>query len=138
MQKLNILIKPQFVEPIRSGRKIHTIRANYEFWKRFDYQECSIRVWTGKPRRSPQREVFKRIIHVQPIRLWHNKTLDGHKMPPEFYATNGTAIENSVLAKNDGFESVDDFMNWFYNYKDGILAVLHFTNFWYEPEGVKT
>lgn len=45
--------------------KLHTIRANYEFWKnRFEQIEkgeacLSIRQWTGKPYRSKQVEIAR-------------------------------------------------------------------------------
>jgi hypothetical protein len=44
------------------------------------------------------------------------------------------------LAKNDGFYDVDgdpntdDFIDWFYDYPDGVMALIHFTNFMYGGE----
>lgn len=52
-----------FRENILAVKKIHTIRNNYEFWKkRIDEVQngnavLSIRVWTGKPYASPQEEI---------------------------------------------------------------------------------
>jgi len=49
------------------GAKIHTIRTNYDYWKRYDGKERSFRVWTGRPYRSPQREFCRSRIGVQPL-----------------------------------------------------------------------
>jgi hypothetical protein len=133
---MNILINPRFVEPLLDGRKIHTLRQNYSFWKRHDGKECSIRIWEGKPYWSKQKEICTKIIHVQAIIICHNKTLDGAKMPPHFLGPHG-GIENFILAMNDRFFDnernvcEDDFTDWFYNYHDGTLAVLHFTDYRY-------
>jgi hypothetical protein len=133
---LNILINPRFVTPLLDGRKIHTIRNNYEFWKRHDGKVCSIRIWDGKPYRSKQQDICQKIIHVQPILIYHNETLDGSKIPPMFCGRYGR-IDTFTLAMNDGFFDdkrnvcKDDFIDWFYDYPDGKLAVLHFTDYWY-------
>jgi hypothetical protein len=133
---MNILINPRFVEPLMNGRKIHTIRKNYPFWKRYDGRECSIRIWEGKPYRSKQKEICKKTIHVQPILIYHSETLDGGKMPPRFLGRYG-GIENFILAMNDGFFDdernvcEDEFTDWFYDYPDGLLAILHFTDYRY-------
>ena len=53
-----------FPEAIKQGVKIHTIRANYPLWeKRIKEVEegrarLSVRIWTGKPYNSPQKEIF--------------------------------------------------------------------------------
>jgi hypothetical protein len=133
---VNILINSRFVTPILDGRKIHTIRKNYEFWKRHDGKYCNIHIWKGKPYRSKQQNICKKIIHVQPILIYHNENLDGAKMPPVFLGQHGR-IDIFSLAMNDGFFDEnrnvceDDFIDWFYDYPDGKLAVLHFTDYWY-------
>jgi hypothetical protein len=133
---MHILINPRFVTPLLDGRKIHTVRKNYAFWKHHSGKECGIRVWEGKPYRSKQREICKKRIHVQPILICRNKTADGHKMPPVFLGKQGR-IETFRLAMNDGFFDEennvcgDDFIKWFYDYPDGALAVLHFTDYRY-------
>jgi hypothetical protein len=133
---LNILITPRFITPLLDGRKIHTIRKNYKFWKHHDGKECNIRIWEGKPYRNKQQDIYKKIIHVQPILIFHNETLDGNKMPPGFMGKFG-GIDAFTLAMNDGFFDdkrnvcEDDFIDWFYDYPEGTLAVLHFTNYRY-------
>jgi hypothetical protein len=132
---MNILINPRFVTPLLGGRKIHTIRKKYNFWKRHDGKICNIRMWEGKPYRSKQRDICQKIIHVQPILIYHQETLDGYKMPPIFLGKHGR-IETFTLAMNDGFFDdrdvcEDEFIDWFYDYPDGKLAVLHFTDYRY-------
>ena len=133
---MNILINPRFVAPLLDGRKIHTIRKNYNFWKHHDGKVCNIRIWEDKPFRSKQCDICQKTIHVQPIIIVHEKTFDGHKMPPEFFGKQGR-INILILAMNDGSSDdernvcEDDFIDWFYDCPDGILAVLHFTNYRY-------
>jgi hypothetical protein len=106
--------------------KIHTIRGNYDFWKRFEGQDVALFTWEGQPYRSKQR-VFcvKRIVSVQRM----------VKERGYFYVPRGlcdlvyAAIEK--LAKNDGFGEKQDFLDWFYDYPDGDMAILHFTGFRY-------
>ena len=53
-----------FIVSIAKFEKIHTIRANYELWEKRIAEinkgnaVLSVRVWTGKPYRSKQREMF--------------------------------------------------------------------------------
>jgi hypothetical protein len=135
-RKINILINPRFEAPVLDGRKIHTIRKNFDFWNRFDGKECGIRIWKGSPYRSKQKEICKKTIHVQPLLLYHNKTLDGYKMPAVFCGKHGR-IEKFILAMHDGFFDdrgdvcEDEFIDWFYDYPDGRIAVLHFTDYRY-------
>jgi hypothetical protein len=42
------------------------------------------------------------MIHVQPILIYHNETLDGAKMPPVFLGKRDR-IDIFSLAVNDGF-----------------------------------
>jgi hypothetical protein len=125
---MNILFNRRFVEPILGGQKIHTIRANYGFWARHDGDECSFRVWTGKPYRSPQQEFCRKVIHVQKceVRFLNFKPGFG------FYRNNGawTHIPNCILAKNDGLSEAE-FERWFKGYPIGEMACLHFTGFRY-------
>jgi hypothetical protein len=110
-----------FESLIDSGVKIHTIRGNYELWrKRFDEINnrnafLSVREWEGKPYNSKQKELFR------------------------FYDVHGIGVEKcylidmdrETLAKNDGL-TLPDFKEWFKNY--GVLtplAIIHFTKFRY-------
>jgi hypothetical protein len=133
---MNILINHRFIGPLLDGRKIHTIRQNYNFWKRHDGKTCTIRTWEGRPYRSKQRDICQKTIYVQPILITHDETSNGNKILPRFLGKNG-GIDTFILAMNDGFFDdkrnvcEDDFIDWFYDYPDGVLAVLHFTEYRY-------
>lgn len=127
-----------FETAIFEGTKIHTIRANYEYWKkRIEAVQngeaiISIRVWSGKPYASPQVEL-KRFskedgVGIQKLMfhsngLWTRSSID-----------NGDQIEKvsiKKLSENDGLEFVD-FLNWFEKYDiSQPLAIIHFTSFRY-------
>ena len=120
-----------------SLRKIHTIRANYDLWKRrIDEVNAgeavlSLRYWTGKPYNSKQQE-FARLgkdsgIGVQNLG-W---TLDHsfNDRPMIFPSCELISIED--LANNDGL-SFDDFEAWFKGYDlSKPMAIIQFTDFRY-------
>jgi hypothetical protein len=115
--------------------KIHTIRRNYDFWKGFEGQDVALFAWEGKPYRSKQR-VFcvKRLVSVQRVIIQRVKTTEGVKMPPAFYIEKPGYfhyLRETILAINDGFEDEDEFVDWFYNYPDWGMGILHFTDFKY-------
>jgi len=113
--------------------KLHTIRANYELWrKRFEKIDkgeayLSVRQWKGKPRRIKQEEIFRfdksddiGIQKMQKINdIW---CIDG-SLKSKLTTTN--------IARNDGL-SFPDFVNWFGTCSlDKPLAIIHFTEFRY-------
>jgi hypothetical protein len=110
--------------------KIHTVRQNYDFWKRFEGQDAALYAWQGKPYRSIQR-VFcvNQIDSVLPVlRDWSCFYFDGH------FLEDGHLLESSddLLFKNDGFESLNEFRDWFRDYPCTVdMAVVHFTEFRY-------
>lgn len=125
----------EFKDAFAKHQKIHTIRANYEFWrKRFEKiaagEAClSIREWVGKPygKGSTQRELCRlsREDGIGIERLMFDKSL---LLPHVNYKPVG--IGN--LANNDGL-SLDDWKEWFKHYDlKKPLAVIHFTNFRYK------
>jgi len=150
-----LMVSPQFEKAILDGIKIHSIRKNYQFWaKRIKAIKAgegylSLRCWTGTPRRSKHRE-FLRLenVGIQRIKIYHHETCDGGKMPPEFYCIKFDGkktleiINEDTLAKNDGFfdlfgdPNTDEFIDWFYDYPDGVMALIHFTNFRYGRDTV--
>jgi hypothetical protein len=109
--------------------KIHTIRQNYEYWKRFEGREAALFTWEGKPYRSKQ-QVFcvKRIVSVQKVTM--NKVTPKH---PVFFIPNGQSfwdrkyLSNYELCKNDGL-SFEAFNLWFSAYPEGDMAIIHFTD----------
>jgi hypothetical protein len=130
-----ISFNPRFVNEAGNDLvpgKIHTIRQSYDFWKRFEGKDAALFAWEGQPYRSKQR-VFcvKRIVSVQKIKK--SKPYGGccfslDSWPcPDLYC-----LYPNLVSKNDGFKSVEEFEDWFYDYPDGDMAVLHFTDFRYE------
>lgn len=117
------------------GYKKHTIRANYEFWKkRIDKvqeskAELSLRYWSGKPRQSKQ---------VEFLRLGKNDGVGIQKLifkKPDFPRIFKEKFFEypafSQLSKNDGL-SIQDFQEWFKPYDlSKPMAIIHFTPFRY-------
>ncbi|MCO6358197.1 hypothetical protein GBO34_19490 [Roseivirga pacifica] len=115
---------------IKQYEKIHTVRTNYGLWlKRLEEVQkglaiISVRIWTGKPYKSKQGEIFKydntRQVGVQKL------LFDGTK-----YWVGKNQISVDELSKNDGLTK-EQFMEWF---KDAPinepLAIIHFTSFRY-------
>lgn len=122
--------------------KRHTIRANYEFWrKRFEKigkgEAClSIRQWTGKPYRSKQVELARLTredgIGIQELHIVKEKL---NSRPIWLGYVDGNLQEGNLffplLAGNDGL-LLDDWKEWFkgYNFSKP-LAIIHFTKFRY-------
>jgi len=124
-----ISINPRFVNAAGNDLipgKIHTIRANFDFWQRYAGKDVAFFVWEGKPyqKGSKQKVVcVKRIVSVQSIKYFeHCFWVD------RFY---DWQIGTETIAKNDGFEDWRDFNKWFSGYKPGKMAVLHFTELQY-------
>lgn len=123
-----------FIKSMNKLEKVHTIRGNYPLWKkRFENiskgEAClSIRVWTGKPYRSKQKEIYN---------LEKTDGIGIEKM--ELYGMQGMGINQVTqyiapfedLAENDGL-SYSDFVEWFKGAKGGdTMAIIHFTEFRY-------
>lgn len=121
----------EFTKSILAKTKIHTIRANYELWrKRFEKIDkgeavLSLRYWSGQPYRSKQSE-FKRLQSTDGIGLQKLSRPDTYDCAP----IDGRGIEWDIVAANDGL-SFDDFKQWFRNPGQDPMAVIHFTNFRY-------
>jgi hypothetical protein len=103
--------------------KMHTIRKNFPFWKKFEGQDVVLFTWEGKPYRSKQR-VFcvKKLVNVQKVR---------HAGQGNFFDENERYVSTKQLAVNDGFKTEDNFIRWFLDYPSGEMALLHFTDFRY-------
>ena len=135
-----ISINPRFVnkagDDLIAG-KIHTIRQNYEFWKRFEGREVALFVWEGKPYRSKQRVLcVKWIMSVQEVDFRKKAELinyHGVNVTFQFFYKD-KAIPFGELSLNDGFRGElgpSEFADWFVNYPSGKMAILHFTDFRY-------
>ena len=121
----------RFEQKIRNKNKIHTIRANYEKWKRKIDQikngeaVLSIREWQGVPYHSKQNYLF-----------YYNQedALDVSKLTKDEngYLINDTIrVSEEELAKNDGL-TLDEFQEWFKVFPSEPMAIIHFSGFRYE------
>lgn len=135
-----------FAPKINDEIKIHTIRGNYEFWKkRIDKVNAglailSIREWTGKPYASKQVEL-KQLTSAGIQKI---NTLEVHKFGDYGYSL---AIDENIniygeqdidgetvktkrsLFENDGLTELD-FYAWF-NKPLKNPCIIHFTDFRY-------
>ena len=136
-----ISFNPRFVNKAGNNLiagKIHTIRQNYIFWKRFEGRDVALFTWEGKPYRSKQ-IIFcvKKIMNVQEIEV-DQLCVQGIHL--NFYFQ-GKRIKRSLIAVNDGFKiknynefkAEKELLLWFENnkYKSGKMAIIHFTDFKY-------
>ena len=134
-------------------KKIHTIRANYDLWKkRIDEVNAgnavlSIRYWSGNPYRSKQVEICRLTKEdgtgIQAIKmvdhgnftyiqisnddekpLLHSDCVDYDWMRSDIFLVNR-------ICKNDGL-SYEDFKAWFKGYDlSKPMAIIQFTKFRY-------
>lgn len=125
----------EFVEKLKAGVKLHTIRSNYGLWAKRAEQinagkmELSIRVWSGKPYRSQQIEVA-RLTKLGVQRVCITRMGADHEPAVEI---DGRIIDRgaSMLSKNDGLEYWDWF-SWFLKSTTQFEGViLQFTNMRY-------
>lgn len=130
-----------FEERLKSGRKIHTIRANYDWWKhnadkmKSGNFRFSIRQWSERPYNSKQIEIAcidDPNIGVQRIRL----TYDALTRTMDALIDESHSADVRDIAHNDGFDDLADFQEWFFGKepKDGAVfngVIIHFTPFRY-------
>lgn len=122
---------PQFVKPILSGEKIHTLRVDEKRrWK----VGMSIQMATGvrtKNYRCFRHDKCKGIQSVKIVlRRIPDIWVDGRVL---------SRLEVFMFARKDGFETLDDFVNWFargkYRRKKSdcvlVLRLIHWTDFRY-------
>lgn len=129
-------------QPKFEPAKLHTIRGNYDFWrKRFDEIEAgkaclSVRKWTGKPYASKQEEIA-RLTYRDGIGMELLCFADNHsKKDKELHRpiVGGTKeVDYTQLAMNDGL-SLQDWEDWFtygdYDLREP-MVIIHFTKFRY-------
>lgn len=128
-----------FGDKLKSGKKKHTIRRNYDLWalnaekmQRGNYM-LSVRQWTGRPYHSKQCEIHSsnEPIGVERITLNYRAANDSI-----FAEVGGYQIDPSDLAANDGL-SLTDFKEWFFgsvrDKEDASFTgvVIHFTKLRY-------
>lgn len=88
--------------------KLHTIRAGNR-WKQGD--KASLRVWYGKPYRSPQIVIAPdvELVEVYDFEIAKNPFPIG---PDVYHGVNSLYFELDQIAQNDGL-SMEDFLAWF-------------------------
>lgn len=127
-----------FKDSFLKGKKVHTIRANYNLWEARikEVQEgnavLSIRQWSRIPYRSKQNEIteLSKEDGVGIQKLTFNKDSNGMFFL-EDYDIDGKYIELDKLASNDGLLT-EDWSRWFKKYDlSKPMAVIHFTSFRY-------
>ena len=127
-----------FPEKIENKTKKHTIRGNYELWrKRFEQINkglacLSVRVWNGKPYRSKQFEIQ---------RYFNTDGIGVEKLEMTLLGWFVNDVESDVrtweLAMYDGL-SLRDFNDWFkgkVSVEMDPMAIIHFTKFRYGKYG---
>jgi hypothetical protein len=126
-----IAFNPRFINEAGNDlipSKIHTIRKNYDYWKKFEGKEVALFTWEDRPYRSKQK-VFcmKRIVSVQKVELKYKNGMQ------KWFEIDGIDITEPISV-NEGFwhkPSRNLIMSWFLNNNPGKMAILHFTNFKY-------
>lgn len=122
----------------KEHKKLHTIRANYDLWKkRFEKIAAgeavlSIRQWVGKPygKGSIQREIA-RLTYKDGIGIQKMLMIDKENFSIVFDTPFTTTVELKQLSENDGL-SFNDWREWFKGYDlSKPLAIIHFSPFRY-------
>lgn len=125
-----------FKDKILSGEKIHTIRGNYDLWKkRIDQVNAGthklvLKSWVGRPYYTSQEIVatFDKDsgLGVQKTTLYETCCSFENTFKTSFDAL-------LTISKNDGLE-YGDFWSWFDNKKYDLskpMAIIHLTGFRY-------
>lgn len=118
-----------FIDNIAIGNKKHTIRLNYELWKKRAQEVnsgrayLSVRTWSDKPYKSKQVIQFEYTsMDVQKIEL----------TPLGFFIDDyDSELMIKELANNDGL-SKQDFIDWFNPFPEEPCAVIQFGDFKYK------
>lgn len=121
-----------FLQAVKDGKKKHTIRGNYDYWenivKQVNASEAiiSVRQWSGRPYHSSPVEVFQ--LHEAEIERVHFERPTKQQPRKVAFIKIGdvkkTGADFDKVARNDGFNYVDDFMAWFPPVFDG--GIIHF------------
>ena len=121
-----------FPEKILNGTKTHTIRQNFEYWhkivKKVNSGEgvLSIRQWTGKPYKSYQQQLFVcQKLEIQ--KVFFRKAPKNKPFQKVFIQIDGemfTGVHFDKVAHKDGFNDVQDFIDWFPQEMNG--CIIHF------------
>lgn len=103
-----LVVKPRFEASILDGTKNTSIRPPRKDGRprATPGETLSIRVWTGRPYRSKQRELCQRVVKfVFPVVV----QFAGITRPD----LNGAALVRNRIAKDDGFQNWREMRAWF-------------------------
>lgn len=106
------LFQNRFEAPCLAGSKVHTIRGHRKDGKRRAKvgETVSLRVWTGKPYRSKQREFAQAVVEeVFPVSVEWN----GMRFGTHFYWDKVWLLKLDEVAIKDGFKDWPEMLNWF-------------------------
>jgi len=134
------ILKPFDAFSLGRAEKIHTIRENYDLWKKRISEvqagkaELSLRYWTGSPYNSrkdgSKQKEFLKLTKDHGVGI-QSVTLDFRT----FVSTvDGDGFNQTIdqIGRNDGFRSLRDFKDWFAHYDlTKPMAIIHFTHFRY-------
>lgn len=106
-----------FGKLLEVGRKIHTIRGNYDLWKVNEEKMksgkyfISVRQWSGRPYHSKQVEIaqIRTPILVQRMELRYNHRTDSITAETD----DKRWVDWMQIAYNDGMNT-EDFKEWFF------------------------
>ena len=97
-----ILFQPRFAALVVAGTKRQTVRPTRRY-KLIIGEAISLRVWTGKPYRSPQKELLPTTIRaVSPVYISRGGVFIGK-----------SAGDGEAFARADGFASFAALCDWF-------------------------
>ena len=123
----------EFKEKLLSGKKIHTIRSNAEYWKKIISEVnagkayLSIREWEGMPYKSGQVEIMQ--VHklgFEDVEI----RCDGQNIGIDISGKEANVMNIINVAHNDGLDIVD-FSAWFTGKEPFRGIIIHFTDFRY-------
>lgn len=115
--------KKQFVRPIMAGTKKHTIREDKtNRWK----AAMGIHMAVGVRTKNYYNFLWQQCISVQPIIIKRFNEVEFNVKIGERWLD---SMEIEQLAINDGFDCLEDFMDWFN--KDFTGKIIHWTNLKY-------
>lgn len=124
--------------------KIHTMRSDpHNRWKagrkiEMVYRGAGYKILDHFNKGIPELEVCKRVqevsivwyrYHLKPLTILNNKGGSAEVPVVKIDGREISGHEVEILARNDGFNSVEDFFRWFN--KDWSGKIIHFTDFRY-------
>lgn len=121
--------KKQFIEPILNGSKIHTIRED-----KHDRWEAGNKIHFATGTRTKNYNQFHEgtCFGVEEIKIRY-PVMPGWTRRDPVVTVHGEVLSNEkieILAKNDGFGSIDEFFAWFDSDFKG--KIIHWTEFRYD------